>query len=86
MTTWTDRPPIGPSRDALETVFSVHDTEVVGETLRYYGEPRASVRNVLETVRPIFREYGYDASLRVRPDEHVLVARPSEPNVGVFLA
>lgn len=81
MTVAVDLPSSGPPREAFEGVFSLYDVEVADDTLRYYGEPRASEREILEAVWPVFREHGYEVSFKTELGEHVLVARPREPNV-----
>jgi membrane-associated protease RseP (regulator of RpoE activity) len=77
----TERPGAGPPIEAFQSVFRVYETRREGDTLLYFGEPVASQDVLEERVWPLFREAGYEVSLRVRTGEKVLVAEPR--SVGV---
>lgn len=71
----------GPSPSELDPVFNVYETGTDGETLRYYGSPRAPSKSVLQELWPVFRERGYEVRLTREYGEWVLIAEPVDLGV-----
>jgi membrane-associated protease RseP (regulator of RpoE activity) len=71
-------PRAGPPPSELDPAFDVYETSFDGETLRYYGSPRAPGKDVLQELWPVFRERGYEVRLTREYGEWVLVAEPVE--------
>ncbi|WP_254535710.1 site-2 protease family protein [Halomarina litorea] len=71
-----DGPNRGPPVDAFRSVFQVYEARREGETLLYFGRPTVAPDVLERRLWPLFREAGYEVSLRVRTGEHVLVAEP----------
>lgn len=69
-------PDDAPSPDAVASVFHVYEVRDDGDQVRYYGEPLADHRRLIEVVWPVFREAGYDVTLSRQTGEFVLVAEP----------
>ncbi|MFT4945727.1 MAG: hypothetical protein ACI9K3_001678, partial [Halovenus sp.] len=80
-----------PAPAALASVFEVYEMREDDGTVLYVGEPRAPQKQVERSLWSLFRERGYDVSLRrgyqsgtdvpLSRGEHVLVAEPR--SVGV---
>jgi membrane-associated protease RseP (regulator of RpoE activity) len=80
-----------PAPAALASVFEVYEMREDEGTVLYVGEPRAPRKQVERSLWSLFRERGYDVSLRrgyqsgtdvpLSRGEHVLVAEPR--SVGV---
>ncbi|WP_254766788.1 site-2 protease family protein [Salinilacihabitans rarus] len=89
-----DPPESGPSLERIESVFAVYDVETDGDELRYYGDPLLDPEAAMRELWPAFREAGYEAQLRLRHGEYVVVAEPISigvegvpwTNVILFLA
>lgn len=71
----------GPPPTELDPVFNVYETDTDGETLRYYGSPRAPGKSVLRELWPVFRERGYEVRLTREYGEWVLIAEPVDLGV-----
>jgi membrane-associated protease RseP (regulator of RpoE activity) len=87
-----DLPDTAPPHDELERLFSVYEVRIQDGQFRYYGEPLASKRQILETLWPVFRERGYELSLSTELGEQVLIAEPRQtessglPWINILLA
>ncbi len=87
-------PRAGPPASDIEPVFTVYETAIDGETLRYYGNPRRSGQDVIQELWPVFRERGYEVRLTREYGKWVLIAEPIElgidgvpwTNVVLFVA
>ena len=87
-----DVPPV----EALQSVFSLHETRRDGERILYYGESLVPERMLVREVWPSFRQAGYEIQVASTPSgrEDVIVARPVAngtdgvpwKNLGLFLA
>lgn len=81
-----------PTVSEINTVFQVNDIRTDGNKLLYIGQPLEDPRSLIRTVWPVFRNYGYQVSLKrgyesadcvpVSGCEFVLVASPSESETG----
>ncbi|MFB6166169.1 MAG: site-2 protease family protein [Haloarculaceae archaeon] len=76
----------GPPVERLSSVFRVRDVRTDGETILYVGRPAAPADALERELWPLFREYGYDVSLRahyddadhaIGPGTYALVAEPA---------
>ncbi|MFB6094551.1 MAG: site-2 protease family protein [Halanaeroarchaeum sp.] len=65
-----------PAPEAFASVFRVYEVREEGDQLRYYGEPLADHRQIMETVWPVFRSAGYEVRLDRQTGEFVLIAEP----------
>jgi len=82
-----ERPPV----EAIESVFRVYEVREDGDRLLYVGKPAVSADVLEREVWPLFREYGYEVTLRQRykpdtgppllPGNYALVAKPR--SVGI---
>jgi len=79
-----------PGPAELAGLFDVYETRRDGETVLYVGEPRVSRERLQADLWPLFRECGYELSLRrgysggdfpISRGEYVLVAEPR--SVGI---
>ncbi len=78
----------GPPIEELASVFRVHEVRTDGDRLLYVGRPTVPADALEREVHPLFREYGYETSLRrhqpagqMGPGTYALVAKPQ--TVGV---
>jgi len=82
-----------PPPEAFAPVFAVDRVRSEGRKTVYYGEQLAPPAVVLQHVRPLFADRGYEVTLSRRAGEHVLVAEPETGgrgfpwvNLALFLA
>lgn len=73
---------VGPPLTTIESVFAVYETQTDGDTIRYYGEPLTSGREVMQVLWPSFREEGYEIRLTRELGEWVLVAEPVDIGIN----
>jgi membrane-associated protease RseP (regulator of RpoE activity) len=74
----SDPPADGPPVEELAPLFHVFDTEVEGDRLLYYGEPRVGRETFERRAWSLFREYGFEVRLTTRSE--------TDPITGVDLA
>jgi Zn-dependent protease len=80
-------PADGPPLDDIAPVFHVTDVRRDGEELHYYGSPRVAPDALEQELWPLFRDVGYEVSLRRRSNagplatRYVLIARPHSSGV-----
>ncbi|MUV58681.1 site-2 protease family protein [Halogeometricum sp. CBA1124] len=85
-----------PPVEALQSVFSLHETRRDGDRILYYGESLVPEQMLVREVWPSFRQAGYEIQVATTPSgrEDVIVARPVTngtegipwKNLGLFLA
>ncbi|MFW6153427.1 MAG: site-2 protease family protein [Halobacteriota archaeon] len=74
-------PPVDPMVDELAETFHVYGVRRDGDRLLYFGEPLIDRNEVESALWPVFREAGYEITLRRQPRGggdvgHVIVAEP----------
>ncbi|MFB6184994.1 MAG: site-2 protease family protein [Haloarculaceae archaeon] len=79
-------PSDGPPVEDVESVFHVADVQERGDELHYVGTPRVDPQTIEETLWPLFRDLGYEVTLRRRTSgplgsRYVLVARPRSAGI-----
>lgn len=67
----------GPPLEAINPVFRVYETRNDNNRLIYYGEPRVDQQELLRSVWPEFKDYGYDVRFTRQHGEFLLVAEPT---------
>ncbi|QIB75950.1 site-2 protease family protein [Halogeometricum borinquense] len=85
-----------PPIEALQSVFSLHETRRDGERILYYGESLVPEQMLVREVWPSFRQAGYEIQVATTPAgrEDIIVARPVTngtdgipwKNLGLFFA
>lgn len=65
-----------PSPSTIDDVFLVYEMKEEEGIVRYYGSPLVPIRELAQTVWPIFREQGYEVRVSRELGEWVLIAEP----------
>jgi hypothetical protein len=74
--------PDGPPRSEIESVLTIRDVRREERRIVYEGIPRTPIENLQEYLEPLFRQQGYDLTVRTGPDgfdtppKVTLIARP----------
>ncbi|MFB6296779.1 MAG: site-2 protease family protein [Halobacteriales archaeon] len=89
----TELPESGPRIEEFASVFRVEAVSREDDRTVYYGERLAPRPRVLDSVRPLFRDRGYDVVLTRQGGRSVLVAEPAASgrdipwlNIALFVA